>query len=50
MPLTPGKWFVGEKELDYQEWGYDGVVWAPPLPDDPESEPCVVAKLRGGGA
>lgn len=54
MPqVTPGDWFLGEREEDPQEWGWDGRVWAPPAPEDLEAaargnydpEPVEVARL-----
>ncbi len=55
MAHTPGEWFVGESELDPQEWGFDGTVWAPPLERDvtawaasdkqgPDPEPLLIAE------
>lgn len=35
-------WFVGESELDPQEWGFDGTVWEEP--EEPRDEPYLVAE------
>jgi hypothetical protein len=35
---TPGDWILGEGEIDQDERGYDGYIYAPPEEDMPASE------------